>query len=70
MALSKQVVDSLEEAQSAMRNALAFAARNERPVVCNAISESICRIEQIKSFDSLMDKLEEHNNDNQSRRYS
>jgi hypothetical protein len=60
MALSQQVEDSLNEAQAALRNALAFAARNERPVVCNAISESICRIEQIQTFDGLMDKLEEH----------
>ena len=61
MALSQQVEDSLNEAQAALRNALAFAARNERPVVCNAISESICRIEQIQSFDGLMDKLESMN---------
>jgi hypothetical protein len=59
MALSQQVEDSLNEAQSALRNALAFAARNERPVVCNAISELICRIDHVQSFDGLMDKLEE-----------
>lgn len=63
MALSQQVEESLMEAQAALRNALAFAARNERPVVCNAISESICRIEQIQSFDGLMDKLESMNYD-------
>ena len=61
MALSQQVEDSLNEAQAALRNALAFAARNERPVVCNAISESICRIEQIQTFDGLMDKFESMN---------
>ena len=59
MALSQQVEDSLNEAQSALRNALAYAARNERPVVCNAISELICRIDHVQSFDGLMDKLEE-----------
>ena len=59
MALSQQVEDSLNEAQAALRNALAFAARNERPVVCNAISELICRIDHVQSFDGLMDKLEE-----------
>jgi hypothetical protein len=63
MALSQQVEDSLNEAQSALRNALAFAARNERPMVCSAISESICRIEQIQSFDGFMDKLENMNYD-------
>ena len=59
MALSQQVEDSLNEAQAALRNALAFAARNERPVVCNSISELICRIDHVQSFDGLMDKLEE-----------
>jgi hypothetical protein len=59
MALSKTVEDSLKEAEASLRNALAYAARQERPVVCNTISELICRIEQIQSFDGIMDKLEE-----------
>lgn len=59
MALSKSVEESLKEAEASLRNALAFAARQERPVICNTISEIICRIEQIQTFDSLVDKLEE-----------
>ena len=59
MALSKTVEDSLKEAEASLRNALAYAARQERPVVCNTISELICRIDQIQSFDGMMDKLEE-----------
>jgi len=59
MALSKSVEDSLKEAEASLRNALAFAARQERPVVCNTISELICRIDQIMTFDGMMDKLEE-----------
>jgi len=59
MALSKSVEDSLKEAEGSLRNALAYAARQERPVVCNTISELICRIDQIMSFDGIMDKLEE-----------
>lgn len=59
MALSKSVEESLKEAEASLRNALAFAARQERPVVCNTISEIICRIEQIQTFDTLVDKLEE-----------
>ncbi|MFZ9728738.1 MAG: hypothetical protein ACO3CD_06960 [Candidatus Nanopelagicaceae bacterium] len=59
MALSKSVEDSLKEAEASLRNALAYAARQERPVVCNTISELICRIDQIMSFDGIMDKLEE-----------
>ena len=59
MALSQSVEESLKEAEANLRNALAYAARQERPVVCNAISEIICRIDEIQSFDGLMDKLEQ-----------
>ena len=38
MALSKSVEESLKEAELALRNALAFAARGERPVVCGTIA--------------------------------
>jgi len=61
MALAQQVVDSLDEASSSLRNALAFAARQERPVVCNSISELLCRIDQLKSFDGLLDKMDKMN---------
>ena len=58
MALSESVTNSLKEAEASLRNALSFAARQERPVVCNAISEIICRIYHIQSFDGIMDKLD------------
>jgi len=59
MALSQSVEESLKEAEANLRNALAYAARQERPVVCNAISEIMCRIDQIQSFDGILDKLEQ-----------
>ena len=58
MALSKSVEDSLKEAEQSLRNALAFAARQERPMVCGVIAEMIGRIESLKSTDSILDKLE------------
>jgi hypothetical protein len=58
MALSQSVDESLNEASAALRNALAYAARQERPVVCNSISEILCRIDQMKSFDGILDKLD------------
>jgi hypothetical protein len=58
MALSKSVEESLKEAEQSLRNALAYAARQERPVVCTTISKVIQEIETLQSFDSLMDKLE------------
>jgi len=58
MALSKQVEESLDEAQAALRNALAYAARNERPVVNQGIAELMCDIEKLKSVDKLFDTLD------------
>jgi hypothetical protein len=63
MALSQSVDESLNEASAALRNALAYAARQERPVVCNSISELLCRIDQMKSFDGILDKLDEMTKD-------
>jgi hypothetical protein len=64
MALGNQVEESLREAEQSLRNALAFAARGERPVVCTQIAKLIGDIESISSFDSIMDTLEEHTNGN------
>jgi|TARA_A100001035_G_C27557426_1_gene397018 hypothetical protein len=58
MALSQSVEDSLKEAEQSLRNALAFAARQERPMVCSVIAELISRIETMKSTDSILDALD------------
>jgi TctA family transporter len=58
MALSKQVEDSLRDAESNLRNALAFSARNEKPFVNKQISEMICAIDHLISLDNLMDIME------------
>lgn len=58
MALSKSVEESLNDAESALRNALAFAARQEKPFICNGIAEMICKIDQMKTVDEIFDKLE------------
>jgi hypothetical protein len=59
MALSQSVEESLKEAEQSLRNALAYAARQERPIVCQTISKLIIEIEHTMTFDSLMDKLEQ-----------
>jgi len=59
MALSKTVEDSLNEAESNLRNALAFAARIERPMVCSVIADLISKIDGVKSTDSILDKLDD-----------
>lgn len=58
MALSQQVEESLKEAESHLRNALAFAARNERAMVNSVIADLITRIESVMKTDNLLDKLE------------
>jgi len=59
MALSKSVEESLKEAESSLRNALAFAARGERPIVCTQIAKMIHDIEHVQSFDGIMDMLDD-----------
>jgi len=58
MALGSQVEESLKEAEASLRNALSFAARTERPIVCSVISDLISRIESVMNTDKLLDKLE------------
>lgn len=60
MALGQQVEDSLKEAESSLRNALAYAARTERPVIVSVIADMISRIESVISTDQLLDKLEDY----------
>ena len=64
MALGNQVEESLKEAEQSLRNALAFAARGERPIVCSQIAKLISDIESVESMDSILDTLEEHTNGN------
>ena len=58
MALSQSVEESLKVAEGALRNALAYAARQERPMVCSVIADLISRIESLQSTDAILDKLE------------
>jgi len=58
MALSESVETSLKEAESSLRNALSYAARQERPMVCSVIADMISRIESLQTTDSILDKLE------------
>jgi hypothetical protein len=59
MALSESVATSLKEAEASLRNALAYAARQERPLVCKTISSMIGDIDSLMKIDDFIDKLEE-----------
>ena len=58
MALGTQVTESLKEAEASLRNALSFAARTERPMVCSVIADLISRIESVQNTDALLDRLD------------
>jgi hypothetical protein len=64
MALSESVENSLKESEASLRNALAYAARQEKPFVSREISEMICRIDTLMKTDQLLDKLEDRMNGN------
>ena len=58
MALSESVESSLREAESSLRNALAYAARQEKPFVGKCIADMVMQIDGLISADALIDKLE------------
>lgn len=62
MALSESVETSLKEAEASLRNALAYAARQEKPFVSREISSLICAIDSLIKTDQLFDKLEDRMN--------
>jgi hypothetical protein len=59
MALSKQTLDHLLEAESHLRSAIKSAASNEKPLVVKQLSQLLLDIEQCKKFEDLMDMLED-----------
>lgn len=59
MALSKQVEESLKEAESSLRNALAFAARNEKPFVSKVIADMVMNIDNVIKTNEILDKIED-----------
>lgn len=59
MALSKQTLDHLLEAESHLRAAIKSAATNEKPLVVKQLSQLLLDIEQCKKFEEIMDLLED-----------
>ena len=57
MSLSTQVKESVENAASCMRDALAFAARTEHPITITTISDILCRLESLEQVDDLMQQF-------------
>jgi hypothetical protein len=59
MALSEKVEDKLKEAEGVLRDAVYWAAKNEKPVTINAISRIIVEIDALLKIDKFNDKLED-----------
>jgi hypothetical protein len=59
MALSQSVIDSLQEAESSLRNALAYAARAERPSTAKNIAELIHNIDMLIRTDEFLDHIDD-----------
>jgi hypothetical protein len=58
MALSKQTLDHLCDAESHIRAAIKSAAVNEKPLVVKQLSQILMDMEQTKKFEEIMDILD------------
>ena len=59
MPLSKQVEESLTEAQEHLRNALSFAARTEKPYISKHIADMMSNIDNIIHIVPILEKVED-----------
>ncbi len=57
MALSSQVKQCTNEAAAHLREALAFAARTEHPVVISQLTDILVRVESLASMEEIMEKF-------------
>lgn len=57
MSLSAQVKESVMQASDNLRDAIAFAARGEHPIVISMLSDMITRLESLEQMDEIMEKF-------------
>ena len=57
MSLSTQVKESVNQAAANLREALAFAARAEHPVVINSLAELLGRLESLEQLEDFMNRF-------------
>ena len=62
MALSEAVKLSLRDAQEDLKNALAYAARTEKPFVSKHIASILADIENLIDATEMIDKIENRKN--------
>ena len=59
MTLSQQVEYSLREAQEALRNALAYSARTEKPYISKHIADYLANIDNLIRVTDLLEQAED-----------
>ena len=59
MTISQQVEYSLREAQEALRNALAYSARTEKPYISKHIADMMSNIDNIINIVPILEKIED-----------
>jgi hypothetical protein len=57
MALTTPVKDSVDAATTNLREALAFAARTEKPITIHTLTDILMRIESLEHMDEFMCKF-------------
>jgi len=57
MSLSNQVKESVTQAAGNLREALAFAARTEHPVIISNITDMLIRLESLDHVEEIMEKF-------------
>ena len=58
MELSDTVKSSLRDAQEDLKNALAYAARTEKPFVSKHIADMLAQIDNVIDASDVIDKIE------------
>lgn len=58
MALSKQTLEHLLEAESHLRSAIRSASTNEKALVVQQLSKLLLEMERVKKFEELMDMID------------
>ena len=59
MALSTQVEESLRASQEYLRDALAFAARGEKPYVAKHIADFLASIDNLIDSQDIIERMDE-----------
>jgi len=59
MALSKQTLDYLLEAEGSIRSAVKCAATNESPLVVSSLSKLLYDLDHMKRFEELSDIMDQ-----------